>query len=244
MQSQALVQRIDHVLAEAYRTGTVEVDGGERVAVHPTGLRKELGAQLEDLLVELGARRTLETGFAFGLSGLFMLRAALRNGASPYDGPVHTALDPFQSTTWRRAGLRLFAQAGVSHLLRFEAAYSELQLPRFVEAGEQFDAVLIDGGHRFEMAFADLLFASRLVRPGGAVIVDDVWLPSVRAAVEYFTTNVGLMRDERTSGPAGEHFAVLRMPRELPKRAWDHYQPFYAGLGVDPAEARALCPTV
>lgn len=227
--NQALTQRIDAVLERTYRTGEVAVDGGGRASIKPAGMRRDQGEAMAAVLNRVGAQRTLETGFALGLSGLFMLRAALENGADPYAGAVHTALDPFQALNWRRAGLRLFADAGVSHLLRFVEARSELCLPKLIEAGEQFDALLVDGDHRFEAAFVDLLFGTRLVRPGGVLLVDDVWMPSVRAAIDYFTTNVGLVHE--VEGPAGaaHTFAVLRVPEALPGRNWDHYIPFDAG---------------
>lgn len=235
-----LVQRIDQVLDDVYRAGQIEVEGGERVAIFPTSMRREQCEAIARVLAQVGARRTLETGFAFGLSGIFMVRAALQNGADPLAGASHTALDPFQARTWKRAGLRLFARAGISHLLRFFEARSELHLPRLIEAGEQFDAIVVDGDHRFESVFMDLLFTSRLVRPGGAIIVDDLWMPSVRAALEYFTTNVGLVREDRKQDKDASNFAVLRVPEQFPKRTWDHYIPFDAGLTTASVVGRPL----
>lgn len=37
----------------------------------------------------------------------------------------------------------------------------------------------------------DLYFLRKIVRPGGLVVVDDDWAPSVRTAVRYYEQNLG-----------------------------------------------------
>jgi hypothetical protein len=43
------------------------------------------------------------------------------------------------------------------------------------------DAAIVDGGHRYHEVFVDLYFLRKIVRPGGIIILDDHWWPSVRA---------------------------------------------------------------
>lgn len=57
---------------------------------------------------------------------------------------------------------------------------------------QRFDAVLVDGGHEEHECRSDLMGASRLVTPGGPIMVHDYrdpnW-PGVTAAVDWFAAN-------------------------------------------------------
>ncbi|GAA2328034.1 hypothetical protein [Streptomyces cuspidosporus] len=41
------------------------------------------------------------------------------------------------------------------------------------------------------LVFVDLYFLRKIVRPGGLIVVDDDWAPSVRTAVRYYEQNLG-----------------------------------------------------
>jgi hypothetical protein len=94
----------------------------------------------------------------------------------------------------------------------------------------------------FEGVFLDLYFMTRLVRPGGLVVVDDMWMPAVRTAVAYVERNLAVTletdalpnafrwRSRRLSRgvPTGTgDTAVLRLPKERPKSRWDEFVPPY-----------------
>jgi hypothetical protein len=77
------------------------------------------------------------------------------------------------------------------------------------------------------------------VRPGGLVVVDDMWMPAVRTAVAYVEKNLGVAlepdalpsafswrrRPQWARGvPAGRgDTAVLRLPSERPEPRWDEF---------------------
>lgn len=124
--------------------------------------------------------RTLEIGCAYGISSLFVCGAiAGRKGAS------HTIIDPFQNSVWDGVGTKNLEDAGVSFFKLIEAK-SEIAMPRLLESNEgQFDLVFIDGWHTFDHTLLDLFYATRLVRVGGYVAIDDVIWPSVSRAVSF-----------------------------------------------------------
>jgi len=225
--SLTLADHIDVVLDDIYARGTTEVEGGTERPIEPTGMRRDQGEAIARLVESIGARRTIETGFAFGLSGLFMVRGMLRSGLDPHAGTAaHFAFDPFQECNWGNAGLRLFGRAQASHLLRFERGRSEYALPRLAEAGERFDVGLIDGDHKFDATFADALYMRRLIKPGGVLLIDDIWLPSVRGVVNFFVDNGVFVEDRELSPALGQATAVLRVPDAPDARSWDHFVPF------------------
>jgi predicted O-methyltransferase YrrM len=67
----------------------------------------------------------------------------------------------------------------------------------------------IDGNHRFEGVFLDLVYAGRLLKEGGIVFVDDVQFPGPEHAVRFCVANLGWTIEDE--GREGEHeWAVVR----------------------------------
>src|SRR5215212_88699 len=108
-----------------------------------------------------------------------------RSGGAP---PV---IDPYQATRFSDCGLQLLKEAGVSGLVEHRAEESQLALPQLLGEARVFDLAFVDGNHRFDGVFVDLVYLGRLVRPGGIVFLDDYQLPSVPRAASFFATNLG-----------------------------------------------------
>jgi predicted O-methyltransferase YrrM len=218
-------------LDAAYRDGTVLDGRGEPLPISPHSIERPDGEALLELLTAEGVERTVEVGLALGISALWFCEAVAQRGGR------HVAVDPFQQESWHGAGLRTLREAGVGELVEVIEEESQLALPRLVAEGRQFDFAFIDGDHRFEGVFLDLYYMIRLVRPGGLIALDDLWMPSIRMAVSYAERNLGLTlepeaipnafrwRRRLTPGvPRGRgNFAVLRTPLERPELRWDGF---------------------
>jgi predicted O-methyltransferase YrrM len=227
---------IEEFVDEAYRRGSVPDEAGASVSLVPHSVEPQLGVAMRDLAIGSGAERTIEVGLALGMSALFLCQAIL-----PRDGR-HVAIDPFQEKSWNGAGLRTLREAGAEELVEVLEEESQLALPRLVAEGRAFDFAFVDGDHRFEGVFLDLYFMTRLVKPRGLIVVDDMWMPSVRTAVAYVEKNLGatLEPDALPNGfrwrrrrlrrglPSGTgDAAVLRLPHERPEARWDEFVPPY-----------------
>jgi predicted O-methyltransferase YrrM len=228
--------RLRAYIEEAYRCGRVPDAVGAAIEVLPHSIDRRHGEGLRELAVAEGAERTLEVGLALGMSALFLCQALLSRGGR------HVAIDPFQQESWKGAGLRTLREAGVEDLVEVIEEESQLALPRLVSEGREFDFAFVDGDHRFEGVFLDLYFMTRLVRPGGLVVVDDMWMPAVRTAVAYAERNLAVTlepdalpngfrwrrRALRRGVPNGTgEVAVLRLPSERPTPRWDEFVPPY-----------------
>ena len=216
----------------AYSRGAVPALEGDPISLAPHSLDQHAGEALRDLAIAEAAEHTTEVGLALGTSALFICEAVLpRRGR-------HLAIDPFQRESWKGAGLRTLRDAGVEELVEVVEEESQLALPRLVAEGRRFDFAFIDGDHRFEGVFVDLYFMTRLVEPGGLVVVDDMWMPSVRTAVAYVERNLDVTlepdalpngfrwrRRPLKRGPPGGRgdMAVLRLPSEPAKPGWDAF---------------------
>jgi predicted O-methyltransferase YrrM len=126
--------------------------------------------------------KTLEVGCACGLSSLHICDAL---GSRP--NPQHIIVDPFQNSEWEGAGIRNLEQAGIGFFKLIEKK-SEFALPELLNQGEAtFDFIFIDGWHTFDHTLLDGFYATRLLKTGGYLLIDDVAMPPVGRAVDYFS---------------------------------------------------------
>jgi len=222
-----------------YDRGYVEGQDGSAVPIVPHALPREDAREIRSLAVAEGVGRTLEVGLGVGL-GTLALCEALLEVDRPDAG--HVVVEAFPAD-FGGAGVRTIAAAGLEPLVEQFHEESQLALPRLAAEGRSFDLALIDGDHRFEGVFLDLCFADRLVRPGGVVLVDDLWMPSIRLAVSYVERNLGweLLPDAMTRAfrwrrvrdlpgrrlRGSGSIAVLRRPdQRVDRAAWDRLVPF------------------
>lgn len=230
----ALADQIAEFAETARRRGYVLKEDGGRVKLDPIALSAEDAAWIRELALREDVGSTLEVGLGLGMGSLVLAEAVLRGSS---DAPAHVTLDPFATTRLEGAGLRTLRDSGAERVVEFVPAPSLAVLPRLVLEGRSFDLAFIDGDHHFDGAFIDLFYCARVVRPGGVVVVDDMWQPSVRTAVAFYVENRGweIMGD---ASPAAfrwvrsrrpwrrrpvpvNHVAALRMP----ENPGAHYRP-------------------
>lgn len=144
--------------------------------------------QLRDLMVSEGVEKVVEVGLAYAGSAL-AIGEALTTVARPL--PRHVVIDPFQESEYSDAGWDLLCSAGLDAIATLVPAPSSIALPQLLAEGFVADAAFVDGSHRFHEVFVDLYFLRKIVRPGGLIVVDDDWWPSVHTAVRYYERNLG-----------------------------------------------------
>ncbi len=125
--------------------------------------------------------KTFEVGCAYGLSSLF-----ISEGLKGRDGTQHTIIDPFQSTDWKSCGVHALNRAGFSNFRLIEKK-SEFALPELVaEAEGTYDFAFIDGWHTLDHVMVDCFYASRLLKPGGFLVLDDTNAAPIAKVAQYF----------------------------------------------------------
>jgi predicted O-methyltransferase YrrM len=231
-----VLQTID----EAYAAGSIPDETGKARSLHPAAVYPEQGAALRELVTREKAARTFEVGFALGLSTLHICAGLLEGGAPD---PQHVAVDPTETWLWANAGTQLVATAGLSDIVEVVEQESQAVLPVWMAERRLFDIAFIDGDHRYDPCFLDIYYALRLVRNGGLILVDDMWMPSVRTAVAFFERNIDGLTLETEAIPTAFRWnarrpwqkvrtgtgntAVLRKPLEHVERDGEHFVPFW-----------------
>jgi predicted O-methyltransferase YrrM len=226
----ALRQRAAHHRDAIYASASILDETGAPRKVLEAGLVKVSGEALRDAVRARGALRLLETGFAYAMSASWLIDAALAawgDAGRPSDRtPTLTSIDPWQRPAWKNAGKRHLRDAGLDGFHRLFEDYSDNKLPALIAAKETFDAVFIDGDHRFEHVFIDLFYSRRLVAPGALIVVDDEWMPAVRKACAFFTNAKLARRLPTPDAPGADRFIFLERTDEGQTRPWDAFEEF------------------
>ena len=206
------------------REGTVvaRADGSVH-SLFPVAVGAAEGEALRTWVIREHAARTIETGLGYGIATLFMCEGLVTNGDA---AARHVVVDPYQATRFSGCGLQVLDEAGLAGLVEYHPAPSEIVLPRFLAEGRSFDFAFVDGNHRFEGVFLDLIYLGRLVRPGGVIFVDDFQLRSVARAVSFCTANLGWSLEDVSIDDDLHHWTVLRTAHIPLQRPFDHYVDF------------------
>jgi predicted O-methyltransferase YrrM len=218
----ASASTVHQVVERLLRDGTVTSRAGTSHTVFPVAVNEAEGLALERWIKRERAARTVEVGLGYGVSALFICAGLLANGGEAR----HVALDPQQATRFENCGLQLLQEAGVARLVEHHAEESQTVLPRFLAEGREFEFAFVDGNHRFDGVFLDLVYLGRLVQPGGILFVDDFQLPAVARAAAFCLHNLGWTLEESSDEDELHGWAVLRTSGVPDTRAFDHFVDF------------------
>jgi predicted O-methyltransferase YrrM len=226
---------MNSVLKEILETGRVS-DGKETLPL--TSFMDEREGDLISKVVEsVRPTTSLEVGFAYGVSTLFICEALAKIGKPAQ----HIVVDPFQFSEWRGIGLRNVKCAGYGQFLELREEPSEIALPQLLRENTVLDVAIIDGWHTFDHALVDLFYVNRMLRVGGVVVLDDSSMPAVGKLVDHILTygcyrvfgvpsGPGLMarrlayyaRLKKSKWPSAIALEKIRQD----ERRWDWYRPF------------------
>jgi predicted O-methyltransferase YrrM len=182
-----------------------------------TRISREQGMWLYSLCRDVKPKMTLEIGLAYGFSLIYFLAAIRENGIG-----YHTAVDPFQAD-YHGIGLCKPQAFGMSDSFRWIEERSVPALVHSGDRGETFEVIFIDGNHRFDDVIVDFTLSAELCPVGGTIILDDMWMPSVRKAVGFIRSNRKDFSEIRTPVPNITAFRRLKGDT----RKWNHYTQFF-----------------
>jgi predicted O-methyltransferase YrrM len=212
------------VIERLVRDGTaVARSDGTLHDIFPVAVYAAEGEALREWVLREGATRTIEIGLGYAISTLYICEGLLGNGDP---AARHVALDPYQARRFADCGLQFLEEAGVAGMVEHHAEVSEIALPRFLGEGRSFDLAFVDGNHRFDGVFLDLVYLGRLLRAGGIVFVDDYQLPAVARAASFCVTNLGWTLEEVSAADDLHRWAVLRTSTVPDTRPFDYYVDF------------------
>jgi predicted O-methyltransferase YrrM len=123
-------------------------------------------------------------------------------------------------------GVAILEEAGVRDLVELQVERSETALPRLLAEGRRFDLAFIDGNHRFEGVFLDLVYSGKLLKPRGVVFADDAQLPAVRRAAQFCVSNLDWTLEDEGREDVHEWIVLRTGSPEAFHRPFDSFEDF------------------
>lgn len=164
-------------------------------------------------------QKTIEIGFAFGFSTVYIMNALPK--------ARHIAIDPYQhSPLYLGTGFKNVKQF-VSNPSRLTVMQelSHLALPQLIREGhkESFQFAFIDGDHKFDYALLDFFYLDQLLAQKGFLFIHDTWMESIQKLCAFIAANKPEYKKMEIEG--GEGFAIYcKIGHDT--RNWDHYVNF------------------
>ena len=176
------------------------------------------GMQIYKLVCDTKPDNTLEIGLGYGFSTVYFLAAILANGKGH-----HVAIDPYQIHPWNGVGLTREKVLGIEPGVFEHVSESSFQaLLRFGKEARRFGTILIDGDHKFDYTLIDFSLATFVCGPGGHIILDDMWMPSIQRVAAFIRLNLPNFTEVAT--PI-QNIALFQMTGP-DQRQWDHFVRF------------------
>jgi predicted O-methyltransferase YrrM len=217
------IEHVQQIIDRACRGSVRAQSDGSTHTLFPVAIHPREGEALSDWVTRERAASSIEIGLGYGISALFIFRGLLSHD-SPHNR--HLAIDPNQVQGFAGIGLQLIDEAGLRDRLDFHAERSEIALPRLLADGRRFDFAFVDGNHRFDGVFLDLMFLGRLVHGGSVIFLDDYQLLSVKKAVAFCTSNLGWRIEQEGAADTKHHWVVLRTTAQPRERDFDYFVDF------------------
>lgn len=223
----AIASFMNATLGNILATHTVADDAGQSYPVQ-SGVTAREGAQLQSLVLAVRPETSIEIGFAYGISTLFLCDALTQ-----VEARRHIVCDPKQQAVWHNIGLKNVRDAGYGNLVDFRQLPSHSLLPSLLECGTRVQFAFVDGWHTFDYAFTEFFYIDHLLDVGGVVAFDDASWPAVRKVIRYVVKH----RRYRviSCGPAGWVTQLKKLGAGMRRTGgvWDSLMDFRLGLSGD-----------
>lgn len=172
-------------LETIFETQTIEInDTGERIPLH-SHTSKEQGLFLQSIFDIIKPVRSLEVGFAYGISTMFILEKHKEIGSL---AEAHLVIEP--DSYWGTAAVHNIEKEGLIKYLNIQKAYSDKILTQLFLENYKIQYAYIDTTKQFDVVLQDFYFINKILEVGGVVILDDcggVW-PGVQRVARFINT--------------------------------------------------------
>lgn len=168
-----------------FETKTIEINkSGERIPLH-SNTSKEQGIFLQAIFDIVKPSRSIEIGFAYGISAMFILEKHREiesvNGA-------HLVIEP--DSYWGNAAVHNIKKEGLLNYLQIRKGYSDKILTQLFHENYRIQYAYIDTTKQFDVVLQDFYFINKILDVGGVIILDDCgggW-PGVQRVARFINT--------------------------------------------------------
>lgn len=169
---------LPEILIQAFKEKKVFANDGSKIDLAGNVTLNE-AALLYNTIRKLDISKSVEIGFAQGVSSLAILKALEDNGKGN-----HIIIDPYQDH-YNYAGKTMVEKAGLAHRMNFYQDYPENIIPQICE----LDFAFIDASHLFHLTMLDFVFCNKKLNVGGVIAFHDMDMPAIYKIVNYILKN-------------------------------------------------------
>lgn len=172
-------------LEKIFETHTIETSiEGECIPLH-SNTSKEQGLFLQKIFDIVKPAKSLEVGFAYGISALFILEKHREIRSAER---AHLVIEP--DGYWGTAATYNIEKEGLTKYLQIRTDYSDIILPQLFYENYRIQYAYIDTTKQFDVVMQDFYFINKIMDVGGVVILDDcggAW-PGVQRLARFINT--------------------------------------------------------
>lgn len=172
-------------LETIFESVSIEInEQGDRIPLH-SNTSKDQGLFLQRIFDKVKPARSLEVGFAYGISSLFILEKHRENGST--DG-AHIVIEP--DSYWGNAAVYNIEKEGLSNYLQIHKDYSDKILTKLFQENYRIQYAYVDTTKQFDVIMQDFYFINKILDVGGVIILDDCggsW-PGVQRVARFINT--------------------------------------------------------
>lgn len=171
---------MNKLLESAFANRVLVTSNGKNIELH-SETNKDQCEFLQKIIRENNLSKSLEIGFAYGISSLAIVEEIAKNNGK------HILIDKFEISSWEGVGLDLIKQAGYFDNIEFYEDFCYIVLPKLLESGQKFDFAYIDSTKQFDWILVDFFFIDKLLKKNGIIVFDDVTFPGIRKLLRYIS---------------------------------------------------------
>lgn len=172
-------------LEQIFEKESIEInESGDRIPLH-SNTSREQGLFLQKIFDQIKPLKSLEVGFAYGISSLFILEKHRENGSC---AGAHLVIEP--DNYWGNAAVFNIEKEGLSHFLQIQRDYSDKVLTKLYHENYRIQYAYIDTTKQFDVIMQDFYFINKILDVGGVVILDDCGgeCPGVQRVARFINT--------------------------------------------------------
>lgn len=171
---------MNKILENIFETKKFINSKNQTIDIH-SETRKEQCEYLQNIIRNNNFKKSIEIGFAFGISTLAITEEIVNNGGS------HLVIDKFQHSDWNGDGIDLVNQAGYTEKIEYFEEFCYVVLPLLLEKGRKFDFAYIDSTKQFDWLLVNFFYIDKLLEINGIIVFDDVSFPGIRKLLRYIS---------------------------------------------------------
>jgi len=171
-------------IKKIFESGTIQNSDGTFIPLH-SNTSMEQGIFLQKMFDIVKPKKSLEVGFAYGISSLFILEKHRENGSN--DG-AHMVIEP--DDYWGTAAVHNIEKEGLLKYLQIHRDYSDKILPKLYFENYRIQFAYIDTTKQFDVVMQDFYFINKVLDVGGVIILDDcggAW-PGIQRVARFINT--------------------------------------------------------